>query len=318
MKVLCAGEMLVDLIVRPVEQVLLQNDTQLVKEIRIVSGGDANNNAINLSRLGNQVTYLGRLGRDEMGTYVAKLARAEGVNMDHAVRSATADQTKSLILVNPQGDRTFLQDPGTSAEFCFEDCDLSLLDDADLLQIAGTFHLPRFDGEGAAKLLRAAKERGVITSMDVTSDRSGRWTGILDPCYPYLDYFLPSIEQAVPVSGREEPREIADFFLSRGVKNVAIKLGSRGSYFKNRETAFFAGVYPELSVVETTGAGDAFCSGFLTAVGEGLPPRECVTLATACSSMVIQSVGATAGMGSRDELCAFIASKAPLEFREDV
>lgn len=66
MRVLCVGEMLVDIIVRPVEQVLLQNDTQLVREIRFSSGGDANNNAINLARLGNQVTYMGRLGRDEM------------------------------------------------------------------------------------------------------------------------------------------------------------------------------------------------------------------------------------------------------------
>ena len=101
--------MLVDIIVRPVEQVLLQNDTQLVREIRFSSGGDANNNAINLARLGNQVTYMGRLGRDEMGSYVARMAEAAGVDMGYAVRSTTADQTKSLILVNTQGDRTFLQ-----------------------------------------------------------------------------------------------------------------------------------------------------------------------------------------------------------------
>ena len=87
-------------------------------------------------------------------------------------------------------------------------------------------------------MLKAAKERGVITSMDVTSDRSGRWKGILDPCWPYLDYFLPSIEQASQIAGTEDPRAIADFFLDRGVKNVAVKLGSRGSYFKNRQTAF--------------------------------------------------------------------------------
>lgn len=59
-------------------------------------------------------------------------------------------------------------------------------------------------GEGSAQLLKAAKERGVITSMDVTSDRSGRWKGILDPCWPYLDYFLPSIEQASQIAGTED------------------------------------------------------------------------------------------------------------------
>lgn len=318
MKVLCAGEMLVDIIVRPVERVAFQNDTCQVEDIRVISGGDANNNAVNFAKLGHEVTYLGRVGCDGMGDYVVSLARKAGVNMDHVARSQTAPQTKSLILVDPQGDRTFLQTPGTSAEFCLEDCDLSLLDGADLLQIGGAFHLPRFDGAGAAALLRAAREKGVVTSMDITTDRTGRWKGILDPCYPWLDYFLPSVEQASIIAGTEDPRAIADFFLSRGVGNVAVKLGSRGSYFKNSDTAFYAGTYRGLQVVETTGAGDAFCAGFLTGVGEGLPPQACVTLGTACSSFAIQAVGATAGMRDLDTIRSFIRSKPPLDIRPDV
>lgn len=317
MKILCAGEMLVDLIVRPVDHVAFQNDTCQVEEIRVTNGGDANNNAVNLVKLGHQVTYLGRIGCDDMGDYVVSLAKKAGINMDHAIRSTTAPQTKSLILVDPNGDRTFLQVPGTSAEFCFEDCDLSLLDEAELLQIGGAFHLPRFDGEGSAALLKAAQAKGVITSMDVTSDRSGQWKGILDPCYPYLDYFLPSIEQASMIAGTEDPRAIADFFLSRGVKNVAVKLGSRGSYFKNRDTAFYAGTYSGLHIVETTGAGDAFCAGFLTGVGEHLPPEACITLATACSAFAIQAVGATTGMRDLDTIREFIQSKPPLDIRVD-
>lgn len=318
MKVLCVGEMLVDIIVRPVERVSFQNDTCQVQEIRITNGGDANNNAVNFTKLGSQVTYLGRIGRDDMGDYVLSLGRKAGINMDHVVRSSTADQTKSLILVNAGGDRTFLQEPGTSAEFCLEDCDLSLLDDADLLQIGGAFHLPRFDGKGSAELLRAAREKGVITSMDVTSDRTGRWKGILDPCYPYLDYFLPSIEQASMIAGTEDPRSIAEYFLERGVKNVAVKLGSRGSYFKNRETAFYAGTYSGLNIVETTGAGDAFCAGFLTGAGQGAAPVECITLATACSAFAIQAVGATAGMRELTVIQDFIRGRAPLDIRWDV
>ena len=118
MRVICAGEMLVDIFVRPVQQIPFENDTQIVPDIRITSGGDANNNAINFAKLGHQVAYLGRLGCDEMGDYVASLAQAAGIDISHTVRSSTARQTKSVILVNPKGDRTFLQDPGTSAEFC--------------------------------------------------------------------------------------------------------------------------------------------------------------------------------------------------------
>lgn len=317
MKIVCAGEMLVDIIACPVNVVSFLNNTCQVEDIRITSGGDANNNAVNFAKLGHEVTYLGRVGCDGMGDYVTTLARQAGINMDHAARSDTSSQTKSLILIDRHGNRTFLQYPGTSAEFCFEDCDLAALEGADLLQISGTFHLPRFDGEGAARLLRGAKERGLITSMDITTDRTGRWQGILDTCYPFLDYFLPSVEQASQVAGTEEPGEIAAFFLDRGVKNVLVKLGGRGSYFKNSETAFYAGTYRGLRVVETTGAGDAFCAGFLTGVGKGLPPEGCVTLGTACSAFVIQAVGATAGMRSLAEIEAFIRAEPPLDFWAD-
>lgn len=93
---------------------------------------------------------------------------------------------------------------------------------------------------------------------------------------------------------------------------------SLGSYFKNRQTAFFAGIYQGLSIVETTGAGDAFCAGFLTGVGENLPPEDCITLGSACSALAIQAVGATAGMGSRATVNDFIHSHQPLDFRSDI
>lgn len=315
MKILCAGEMMVDLMVGPVDQVSFENDTKLIGDIRISSGGDANNNAVDLVKLGHSVIYLGRIGCDEMGEYVVRAAEQAGVDMRYAVRSASAPQAKSLILRNEQGDRTFLQCAGSSAEFCFEDCDLSLLEQADLLQISGTFHLPAFDGAGAAKLLCAARRSGVITSMDITTDRSGRWKGILDPCYPYLDYFLPSIEQASMIAGTDDPACVAGYFLERGVGNVAVKLGEKGCYFQNAEEAFYAGIFHGLNVVETTGAGDAFCAGFLTGVGRKAPPRECVALATACSSFAIQAAGATAGMRDLQTIERFLMENPPLEFR---
>lgn len=317
MNIICAGEMLVDIMVRTVDKVAFQNDTCPVEDIHVTGGGDAHNNAVDLVKLGHRVAYMGLLGCDGMGGYVARLASDAGVDMSHAARSSTTRQPQSIILVGRDGSRTFLQYAGTSGEFCFEDCDLSLLDGADALQIGGALHLPRFDGEGSAKLLAAAKEKGLTTFMDITTDRTGRWKGILDPCWPYLDYFLPSIEQASMVAGTDEPRAIAEHFLRRGVQNVAVKLGDCGSYFKNRETAFYAGTYKGLSVVETTGAGDAFCAGFITGVGEGLAPVECISLASACSAQVIQAAGATAGMKSLSEIRAFMASQPPLTVRLD-
>ena len=197
----------------------------------------------------------------------------------------------------------------------FEDVDLSLLDKADILQIGGAFHLPAFDGEGSARLLELARSKSVTTCMDVTKDRTGKWTAIA-PCYPHLDYFLPSIEQAACISGTEDERRIADYFLERGVGTVAIKLGTRGCYCKNKDRAFYCGRYT-VPVAETTGAGDAFVAGFLTELGHGGNLEDCVRFATAASAHAVQAFGATAGVPDYDTVRRFMAERPALEIRAD-
>lgn len=312
MRVLCVGEMMVDLLVYPVKKISFDNDASQVDQITMKSGGDANNNAIDFAKLGNEVYYVGRAGCDPLADYVLNIARQEGVNVDYVCRSKSVEQTKSLILVNPDGNRAFIQYPGTSAEFCFEDIDLSLLDRVDLLQIGGTFHLPKFDGEGAARLLKLAREKGVITSMDVTKDPTGRWNEIIAPCYRYLDYFLPSIEQAACICGTEDEKKIADFFLDRDVTTVVVKLGSRGCYCKSGDKAFYCGCYT-VPVAETTGAGDAFVAGFLTAVGKGRLIEDCVRFGTASSAHAVQAFGATAGVPDFGTVCSFMEEHPELK-----
>ena len=310
MDILCVGEILADVIVHPVEDIRFKDDCSLVSDIMIRSGGDSFNNALDLVRLGNQVCYAGRIGGDAVGTYLYNEGIAAGIDMSHVVHSPNP-HTKMNILINDKGERSFLYYPGTSAELCIDDIDFSLLDDCRIVTVGGTFHLPRLDGKGTAALFKEAKKRDVITAMDVTKDFSGRWNSVIEPCYPYLDHFLPSIEQASLIARSSDEKEIADFFLSRGVKNVTIKLGERGSYFKNASTAFYCGCY-QVPVVETTGAGDAFVSGFLTGLLKGFSYEGCVRFATACSAHVIQAVGATTGMKDLETIAAFIKEQPPL------
>lgn len=310
MDILCVGEILADIIAHPVERIGFKNECSLVSNIMIRPGGDSFNNAIDLVKLGNQVCYVGRIGSDAIGTYLYDEGIAAGIDMSHVVHSANP-HAKMDILINGKGERSFLYYPGTSAELCAGDIDLSLLDDCKIVTVGGTFHLPRLDGEGTAALFKEAKKRGVITAMDVTTDLSGRWNSVIEPCYPYLDHFLPSIEQAAPIAQTSDEKEIADFFLSRGIKNVTIKLGEKGSYFKNASTAFYCGCY-QVPVAETTGAGDAFVSGFLTGLLKGFSYEGCVRFATACSAHAIQAVGATTGMKDFGAIAAFIEEQPPL------
>ncbi len=306
LKVLCVGEMMADLVAYPIGPVLLKSDYHAMDHFWVKTGGDAHNNAVDMARLGCAVTYIGRVGCDLFAQNCLASLRAEGVDDRFVVHSRTAEQAKSLILMGEGGTRTFYQNFGTSGEFCFEDIDLSVLDRVSILQIGGTFHMERFDGAGAVRLLKLAKEKGITTSLDVTMDRQGRWNSLLEPYYPYLDYFMPSIEQAVEITKQTEFPRIAGFLLQRGVKNVIIKAGTQGAYFQNAQTAFSCGCYHVPTVLDTTGAGDAFVAGFLAAQGRGFRPEDCMVFAAACSAQVIQQVGAVSGMKSFDEIMDFV------------
>ena len=290
MDVLCIGETLVDIITHPVSNTFFNNDSTNVQEILLKTGGDALNNSVDLAVIGNSVTYVGRIGSDE------------------------TPHGKMNILIDEEGNRAFYYFPGVSREFTSADVDLSLLRQCKILQLSSTFHLPNFDGaNGAASLLKMAQEIGVITSMDVTKDPTGRWNEILSPCYPYLDYFLPSEEQAMLLAGTEDVEAMADFFLKGGVKCVVIKLGSRGCFCKTAQLSFYCGCY-DVPVVETTGAGDAFVAGFLSGVLRNGSMEDCVRLGAAASAHVIQCVGANTGIRDLKTLLAFIGTH-PLEIR---
>ncbi len=311
MNVVCLGEIMVDIIARAVDEVAFDNGTSRVEEIAVRNGGDANNNAIDLSRLGNHVRFIGLVGCDPLSDLVVQTMKRNGVDMSQVAFSPDLNLARSLILVNSAGDRHFLQYTGTSDRFCLNDINMDVLDWADLVQIGGVYHLPSFDGAGSAEFLKKARERGVITSMDVTSCRDGRWE-VIEPCFPYLDYFLPSIEQAREIAGQTDPEKIADYFLERGVGNVAVKLGEKGSYFSNGSVSFYCDCY-RVPVAETTGAGDAFVAGFLTGVGKRMRPEDCVRLGTACSAFVIQSVGATDGLKDFDTVRQFMEEAGELK-----
>ena len=95
---------------------------------------------------------------------------------------------------------------------------------------------------------------------------------------------------------------MADAFLAVGVRNVIIKAGTRGCFYKGEQGCFMEPALSVEPVVDTTGAGDNFVSGFIAGLLEGKPVRECCRFGTACSALSIQAAGAAAGVRSREQV----------------
>jgi sugar/nucleoside kinase (ribokinase family) len=137
---------------------------------------------------------------------------------------------------------------------------------------------------------------------------------VVGPCMPHIDYFMPSYEEAVRLAGGETaPERIADAFLALGAKTAVIKLGKDGCYAKDSRTgaAFYAPTYLSVKPVDTTGAGDAFCAGFIAGLARGLPLEGCAALANAVGTFCVTAMGASTGVKGLGEVEAFMAANTP-------
>jgi sugar/nucleoside kinase (ribokinase family) len=309
MDVLCVGQLAADILVRPVDRVDFGVDTKRVDGIDIKNGGDCLNVALGLRRLGASVGFAGLIGEDQLGDYLWNVVRDAGIDVRGLHRTQAARTCSCLVLINSSGDRTFFYYGGSNDLFSLSDIDMALLDEAAIVHVGGTYLLPRFDGEGAAKLFAEARARGKLTSMDVTWDTTGRWLAVIEPCLPYLSFFMPSIREAERIAGTSAPEDIAAFLQEKGVRTAVIKLGEKGCYVKHgTEPGFYRDALPT-QVLDTTGAGDSFVAGFLTGVRKEWDVESCAAFACAVAAMNIRAVGATAGIPTFEEARQFMQAR---------
>lgn len=170
--------------------------------------------------------------------------------------------------------------------------------------MTGTFLLNTFDGKQTMSFLKKCKEMGKTTVLDVCWDSSGKWGEILNCCMPYIDFFLPSINEAQALSGEKEVEEMALAFMKNGVGSVVIKCGEDGAYCKTsiEDCGVMIPAFRADNVLDTTGAGDNFCSGFLAAYARGLSVKKCAEVGNAAGAYSVGLSGAATGTISYEEL----------------
>jgi sugar/nucleoside kinase (ribokinase family) len=160
------------------------------------------------------------------------------------------------------------------------------------------------EGKNLLRLCKQIKDIGKILTLDTAWDSTGRWFPVIDKSFPYIDYFLPSIEEARMLSGKMKPEEICSFFLERGVKNVCLKMGGNGSFIMNKKEKYFFPPLP-VTVISTLGAGDAYVAGFLVGLLKGYDFKKSGLLANIVGAQSVTSIGATSGIKNWNKLLAF-------------
>jgi sugar/nucleoside kinase (ribokinase family) len=301
-KVICLGNVLVDILAKPVDRLPPRGGLLPVGHIELAMGGCASNTAIVLSRLGVKTSLWGKLGRDDFGEYALRQLKREKVLTTGIVLDSKVSTSATVVLIHSDAQRSFLHSMAANDEISLGDIRVQAFAGFRHLHVGGYFLFPALDGPRMAKVLKAAQARGLTTSLDTAWDLKGKWLKTLKPCLPYLDYFMPSEREVKMLLGHVQPAKAARAFQTMGAKNVVIKLGEKGSYLLNRSGAEIKVPAFKAKVVDTTGAGDAFCAGFLKGLSLGLDYGKCLRLGNAAGARAVEALGATAGVKSFRQL----------------
>jgi len=302
--VVCIGGITADLLARPVDKLPEFGRLSLVQTVLFTPGGCAQNCASALARLGTPVRIIGRVGQDPLGADIIRRLEARGVLSDGIRVSPNVGTSTSVGFVAEDGERAFVHAVGANGSIEAADVDWAVVASSRILFVGQFGLLGAFDGQVPA-VLAEARSRGLVTALDTVWDPTGGLAANVRPCLPHLDYFLPSHPEAEAVTGLSNPPEMAARLRAEGVGVVAIKLGRDGCYVADADGgAYVAGF--AVDQVDTTGAGDAWCAGFLRGLLEGLATRDAALLGNAVGACSVQAVGANDGVRSFDETVAFM------------
>lgn len=287
-KVLVVGDVMTDIIVTPEGPIVPGSDRRA--KVRSRPGGSGANQAVWLGAMAADVTFAARVGADDRVMY-ENYFRGQGV----VPRLSGDKELPSGVLVtllDPDGERSFLTDRGANLELCGDDLQADLLDDVSLVLVSGySFFAP---GPRAAVqgLLAVAKARGIKVAIDPASAGFLSEVGTAN----FIEWtrgadFLFSNESEAELLCAAAGVEDGVRALGQHYTTVIIKRGRHGAAIGGAAGVRHAQPAPVVTVVDSTGAGDAFAAGFVAAYLNGAAEEEALTRGIASGAKAVQSLG---------------------------
>ena len=294
--VLTIGMLCMDMTVRPVSRELFERDSMHV-DIVSMPGGDACNVALNLAAMDIPVKLVTLTGDDVNGRFLREYLKDHNVDIDFA-GIGKAGTALSLVMVEPGGERHFLTTTDIFDEITPDIVTDELLEGASFVTFNSFFRMVQMDGEAVAGIFRRARRAGKKTAMDTMPCRSSDPYRRILPVLKETDYFLPSFDEACQITGETDILRMRDRLSGLDIKVFGVKLGAQGSYITDFENEYLVPAFPDIVPVSTTGAGDSYFAGFVTALREGRTMTEAAVFGTAAAALTLQVPGASGGITS--------------------
>jgi len=310
MTCLCSGILFADVACYPIDHVPSAGELVPTEKIELNLGGCASNVAIDLARLGVDVTLSGCVGDDALSDFIVRSVSVPKVDASRLQKSASRCPGTALH-INVEGqDRRFICTTGANDDYVFDDELFKLITTSNvqgpkIFYLGGFFMLRALETEQTPLFLKTAREHGWTTLVDVVLYGDRPYWDILKPLLPHTDIFMPNDHEGGTITGERNPFDQAKKFQDAGAGTVIITQGEEGTLYCGAKEQFRAGVYPT-NYVSGAGAGDAFDAGLIAALLEGCDHREAVRWGSALGASCVRTVSTTGGVFNREELREFL------------
>ena len=255
-----------------------------IKDLSYGAGGSAANVAIGVTRLGGACTLVGKIGLDNFGRMIIDELMKEKVGLDFIKTDFIARTGLTVVVINSRGEIMMYGDKGAS----------ETLKPEEIISISPKgceyVHIASLRMDTSLTVADLSKRNGLFVTFDPGREHSSGGIERIKPILGYLDLLLLNSKEASMLTGYEEPDRAGNALRKAGAKGVIVKLGEKGVYFSGDVGD---GTIPAFKVksVDTTGAGDAFATGLLLALGGGQTFKEAVRYASAVAALKVTRLG---------------------------
>ncbi len=275
-------------------------------------GGDTSNCAVAAARQGAQVGYISAVGADSFGDLLLGMWKEEGVDISTVPRIVGVPTGIYFVTHTQAGHHfTYYRKGSAASQMRPADIPVDAICDAKILHISAISQaISESACDAVFAAIKAAKEAGVLVSYD-TNLRLSLWpldraTAIIQQTATLSDIILPGLDDAIALTGIEDPDKIVDLYLSLGVGTVALTLGEKGAIVATATERHHLAPHA-VECLDATGAGDTFDGAFLSRIAAGDSPLDAGRYANAAAALSTTGYGAIAPIPNQQDVRAFMA-----------
>jgi ribokinase len=281
-----------------VNRIAAAEEESFITDFAETCGGSAANTVVGLARLGCKVGFIGKVASDREGKMLLEEFRREGVDTKGITIAKQGRSGTVMGFVDENGDRALYVDPGVNNQVELSE------KIKEYASQTGFLHITSFVGEKSFQTQKRIVEtlpKSVKISLDPGALYARKGLSALKSIVERAFVLIPNSGELQLLTGIADYRKGAEAMLKKGVKVVAVKLGSRGCYVTDGRQSHNVEAF-KVNVISTTGAGDAFCAGFLYGLIRQKSLEQCGRIGNFVASRCIKKLGARTGLPTLEDL----------------